>query len=314
MFFASVVLLAFFALVGFVTSRVVEVDHVSPWTQGARFWFGLLVLGSAIVMGAYGLIRSVFQIGTSAERRSMIAQRAQAMGEPATGVLETLPEYPTVPRIDPLKESPGTRLAYRLAQLATPTWSLHALGLFSLMWLGVLAVVLVVVTKSFLQGEPSWLLLVVTFLLAAIAVRMSQWFLVKLGSSVRVGPTSVEISRLPLRPGQQVMVSLSQSGRMSLSSVQLLLICEEEAIFREGTNVRVEQSRACEQSVLAENAIEVTPKRAVQLDGPLEVPVGAMHSFESPSNAIRWQLLVRGRQKTGSQFERRFPVIVYPDS
>lgn len=311
-FFASVVLLAFFALVIFVTSRVVEVDHVSTWTQGARFWIGLLILASVILMGAYGLVRSVFQIGTSAERRSMIAQRAQAIGDPATGKFDSAWEYPSVPKLGALMESPGTRLAYRLPQLVTPAWSLHALALFSLMWLGVLAVVLVVVTQSFLAGQPRWILLVVTFLLAAVAVRVTQSFLVKLGGSARVGPTSVEISRMPLRPGQQAMVSLTQSGRMSLVTLQLLLVCEEEAIFREGTNLRVEQARSCEQSVLAENNLTVSPQRAFQLDGPLHVPADVMHSFESPSNSIRWQLLVRGRQTSGTGFERRFSVVVYP--
>ena len=312
MFFAGMVLLAFFAIVAVVTSRLIEVDHISTWTQGPRFWFGLLVLSSVVFVGAYGLVRSLFQIGASAERRSMIAKRAQAISEPATGFLEAPLEYPTVPKVDALMESPGTRLGYRLAQQATPAWSLHALGLFSLMWFGLLGVILAVVTKSFLAGNPRWFLLLVTCALVFVAVRMTGWFFRHLASAVRVGPTHVEISRLPLYPGEQAMVSLTQSGRMTLTKVRLSLVCEEEAIFREGTNVRVERVRAYEQSVLTENLVEVTPKRAIQLDGPIEVPVDAMHSFESPSNSVRWYLCVQGRQRAGASFERRFPLVVYP--
>ncbi|MEM8678456.1 MAG: hypothetical protein AAGF97_03775 [Planctomycetota bacterium] len=312
MFFAGMVLLAFFAIVAMVTSRLIDLDQISTWTQGPRFWFGLLVLSSVVFVGAYGLVRSLFQLGASAERRSVIARRAQAISEPATGHLEPPVEYPTVPKVDSLMESPGTRLGYRLAQQATPAWSLHALGLFSLMWFGFLGVLLAVVTKSFFDGNVRWFLLLITAVLVFVAVRMTGWFFRQIASAVRVGPTHVEISRLPLYPGEQALVSLTQTGRMTLTKLRLSLVCEEEAIFREGTNVRVEKIRAYEQSVLTENLVEVTPKRAIQLDGPIEVPVDAMHSFESPSNSIRWLLLVQGRQKAGANFERRFPLVVYP--
>ena len=312
MFFAGMVLLAFFAIVAVVTTRLIEVDRMTTWTQGPRFWFGLLMLSSVVFVGAYGLVRSLFQIGTSAERRSMIAKRAQAIGEPATGHFEAPLEFPTVPKVAGLMESPGTRLGYRLAQQAIPAWSLHALGLFSLMWVGLLGVILAVVTKSFLAGNPRWFLLLVTCALVFVAVRMTRWFFRHLASAVRVGPTHVEISRLPLYPSEQALISLTQSGRMTLTELRLSLVCVEEAIFREGTNVRVEKVCAYEQSVLAENLVEVTPRRAIQLDGPLEVPADAMHSFESPSNSIRWHLLVQGRQKAGASFERHFPLVVYP--
>ena len=37
-----------------------------------------------------------------------------------------------------------------------------------------------------------------------------------------------------------------------------------------------------------------------------------MHSFASPHNAVVWTLVVRGRTVRWGDFERRFPVYVYP--
>jgi hypothetical protein len=37
-----------------------------------------------------------------------------------------------------------------------------------------------------------------------------------------------------------------------------------------------------------------------------------MHSFESGHNAVVWTLVVRGRMARWGEFERRFPVYVYP--
>jgi hypothetical protein len=37
-----------------------------------------------------------------------------------------------------------------------------------------------------------------------------------------------------------------------------------------------------------------------------------MHSFVSPHNAVMWALLVRGRMARWGDFERRFPIYVYP--
>jgi hypothetical protein len=37
-----------------------------------------------------------------------------------------------------------------------------------------------------------------------------------------------------------------------------------------------------------------------------------MHSFVSSHNAVMWALLVRGRMARWGDFERRFPIYVYP--
>ena len=41
-------------------------------------------------------------------------------------------------------------------------------------------------------------------------------------------------------------------------------------------------------------------------------PARAMHSFSAPHNAVSWMLVVRGRMARWPEFERRFPLYVYP--
>jgi hypothetical protein len=175
-----------------------------------------------------------------------------------------------------------------------------------------LAPVLVVVTQSFLAGRPRWALTVLTFLLAAVTVRVLQRFLIRLGNTIRLGPTQLEISDLPLYPGQRYELCLVQAGRMSLSTMEVLLVCEEYAMYREGTNVRVEQRRVSEQTLFISPPCEVRPNAPLVHRGEFLMPEAAMHSFRAPNNAIHWKLLVQGRLTTGLRFERVFPTVVYP--
>ncbi len=199
LYFFVMLAIGFFSVTALITSRVVDIPGFSELTTGSRFWVGLLVLGSLAVIGAGGLARTVYRVSTSAERRSAIARQAVELQKK----FENWPsgDFPTVPRNENLYNSPGTRLTYRLPQTAEPTWSLLALGLFCLMWLGLLASVLVVVTKSFLSGQPRWGLLLVVFLLAVFTVRVCQSFLIRLREAIRIGPTHVEIAVLPTLSG-----------------------------------------------------------------------------------------------------------------
>ena len=47
-------------------------------------------------------------------------------------------------------------------------------------------------------------------------------------------------------------------------------------------------------------------------EGQLAVPVGAMHSFKSGHNEVTWRILVKGSPARWPDFERSFPVIIYP--
>jgi hypothetical protein len=57
---------------------------------------------------------------------------------------------------------------------------------------------------------------------------------------------------------------------------------------------------------------EVTGGAPFERECDVLVPAGAMHSFKSEHNEIAWKILVHGRPVRWPEFERSFPVIVYP--
>ena len=62
-----------------------------------------------------------------------------------------------------------------------------------------------------------------------------------------VGPTRIEISDHPLAPGAQYDLFLSQAGRVTMNSFEVLLACDEKATFRQGTDTRTEARRVYEE-------------------------------------------------------------------
>jgi hypothetical protein len=310
-FFTALLLIGSFVLVALITTRYVDIPGLPILRTGDGLWLAIIVLSSLISIGIGGLVWTLLNVTVSAERRSALAQKAAEL-TPDTTEFQKLREYPTLPKLDNLTNSPGTYLKHRLPQLRKPAFGLLSLMLFSLMWIVLLAVFVVVVTKSFLTGSPAWLLLVMTFLLAAVATRFTQGFLKAAQQMVREGNTSVEVSELPLYPGQRYDVSLVQSGRIPLSSVVMMLVCEENATYREGTNVRFETQRVVEWVVIEENEISPSADGDYIQKAELLVPEKAMHSFRAASNNIQWKLVVQGSVIKNRQFEREFPVVVYP--
>ena len=128
-----------------------------------------------------------------------------------------------------------------------------------------------------------------------------------------MGPTIAEISSFPLFPGQQVQVFLSQGGECPLQWLNVVLICEEEAVFTHGTNTRREKLRIYQRLIFGEERVDITPACAFDVEFPLEIPKEAMHSFLSPHNQINWRLIVQGKVGKFPMFERVFPLIVYPE-
>ncbi|NJO14086.1 MAG: hypothetical protein HC870_02780, partial [Rhizobiales bacterium] len=62
----------------------------------------------------------------------------------------------------------------------------------------------------------------------------SKQFLIATG----IGPTLVEISDYPFYPGRVYRLFLSQGGRLTINSLEVLLVCDEKATYQQGTNTR----------------------------------------------------------------------------
>lgn len=287
--------------------NVVVLVHGYTWL----FWLSFLVPGSFLLIGGGGLLYTLLIWGKSAERRAAIVGSSGRL-DLFDSSLRSTPEYPFVPHAANITNSPGTTLAYRLPIAAESSWTLVIWLATCLLWNGIVSVFGIWAVKGFVEGEPDWVLtsLVVPFLLFGIglAVFFVRWLVVRTG----VGPTLVEIAEQPLYPGRPCDLVLSQTGPMKMKSLEILLVCEEEATYQEGTHTRTECRPVYRQQVLRQEGVEVPRGTPLEARLVLEVPTGAMHSFKSAHNEINWKLVVKGDVIGWPGYERSFPVVVYP--
>ncbi len=284
----------------------------SAWySVGVGFWLMVVVLSSFVFTGGIGLIWTVVRLGISAERRSALATHASALDL----VHETVPRpknHPTVPAFDGLTDSPGTELAYRLPTSQSPGWRLLAKTIFALLWNGIACVLFVIAAKSWLEGEPQWFL--TCFIIPYLGV--SGWTIYYLLQQIWIhtglGQTAVEISDHPLLPGREYQVHLSQAGHIDVKSIELWLVCEEEVTYRQGTDIRHEVCKVFEQQLLAQGPLEIDSATPFRVTCTLPIPAAAMHSFQLEHNSIHWKLVVRCAPAHWPEFERRFPLVVFP--
>lgn len=281
--------------------------------RGTSWWIWLILIVpvSFIAIGGGGVIYAVLHWGKSAERQAAMAGRTQPLdlfdrSGPARR------EFPNIPDGANIIDSPGTTLKFRLPIGASPGWRLFGLLLACLLWNGFVSVFVVFVAGGHLDGDPDWFptLLLIPFVAVGIVliVLMIRQLLVTTG----IGPTLVEISDHPLHPGTRCRLFVSQSGRLTVNSLEVSLVCEEEATYRQGTDTRTETRKVYQQEVFLREGFEVRHALPFQADCELEVPAGAMHSFKSDHNEINWKVVVKGDIAGWPDYHRSFPVIVQP--
>lgn len=277
-------------------------------------WWPWLLIVIPIALVAYGgtaLVVLLWQSAASSERRAAVVQKAidwELLGaEPSAGP-------PSVPTIAATTDSPGVRLTYRLPIDAASGWVSFAMAAICVAWNTLVAVFVYQVIRQHAAGEPNWLLtwLMVPFVLAGL------WTLVALGQQVwmttLLGATRMEVSDHPFYPGGQYRGFVSQTGRLRVRWFQVQLVCEEHATYQQGTDNRVATERVYCQTLFSQRKFDIGPGSAFEASFAIPVPAAAMHSFAAPHNAVAWALVVRGRAVRWPEFQRRFPVCVYPRS
>jgi hypothetical protein len=286
---------------------------VAVLVRGYSWWFWLtfLVPASFVVIGGAGLVYAVLTWGKSAERRAAPAGRLGPRELPGRRARPKT-EHPTLPDPANITNSPGTELAYRLPVASSTgvrlvVWLLAALG-----WNGMVAVLAVWAITGHLAGQPDWILTAFTLPFAIIGIGLLLVFLRQFLLTTGVGPTFIEISDQPLVPGKRYDLFLSQAGRLTVNCLEVLFVCEEEATYRHGTDARTEARRVYEQSVFRQERFEIRHGVPFEARFPIEVPVGAMHSFQSEHNEVNWRVIVKGDVVGWPSYERSFPVIVFP--
>ena len=305
LFFASLFLVGVAALTQLIWFRVMGRTGAFV-TSNWGLLLSVLVLGSLILVGAIGAIYSVVVAGTTAERRAAIAKRATD-SELLQDAQHSSPiDYPSIPDDANWKNSPGIRLAYRLPSATSTSWRLVVVASFCMLWNGAVAVLAVL---AFNEGDKfsgwslfdphAWSLFrFVVICYAVIGIVTTRKLFQMLYTAAKIGPTSVEVSSLPLYPGEKYRVFLSQAGHLKIDWLELRLVCDEEVSYSDGTDTRAEVSRVYDEVVFHQEDFEIVPSQSFQHESPLLVPESAMHSFVAKHNAVTWKLVVRMQPHT----------------
>lgn len=284
--------------------------------RGYRFapLLTIILVLALVVVTTIGLILRLIVLGKSPERRadsSATNRRCLRMIDPVDG---TERDYPTVPDVTSLNDSPGTRLDYRLPVVDAAAGLTFSLLLVTIAWNGLMAVFVVMFFHSIISGTPDWHL--AAFIIPFLGIGI--WILVRLMRRIRsfgnVGPTLVEISRHPLHPGDTCRIHISQSGLGDIQRFEVSLICEETSIYRQGTNMLSDSQVVFSRRLVSRDTIECRRNESYEIDATLTVPDGAMHSFVSSSNSIRWKLLVEGCPPGNRPLHRELPVVICPST
>lgn len=273
-------------------------------------WLTLLLPTSFLVIGGGGLVYTLLNFGKSTERRVTIAQRASELdllkeqpGEPRA--------FPYVPDFGDISDSPGTTLAHRLpmaSNMARIWWLLMAI----LFWNGTISYFLVILAQGHMRGRPDYLLTLFILPFFAVGLYLVFDFARRVMALANQGMTIVEIDEHPLYPGAECELCITQSGHSQLEWLRVSLVCDEEATFRDGTNTRTESARVHESDVLVQDDFQASPSAQFEARCSLQIPPGAMHSFQSDHNRILWKLVVQARSHARATFERAFLLHVYP--
>lgn len=292
-----------------LVARVI-LDDSAP--HGWWPWLALLIPAALVIYGLGGLFVLVWESLASTERRAAAVQKATDWDLPGIGDIVGRAALPSVPPVDAVIDSPGVRLAYRLPIDAAPSQLSIALAIVCVVWNALLAGFAIQVIRQHLAGEPNLLLtwLLVPFVLAGI---WTVYALVRqLLLTAGIGTTLLEISDHPLYPGRRYDAHVTQTGRLHVRWFQIQLLCQEQATYQQGTDTRTATAVVHRETVFTQRKFDISPAAAFEAGFSFVVPAHAMHSFEAAHNAVTWALVVRGKMARWPEFERRFPLCVYP--
>ncbi len=260
---------------------------------------------------AVGFFYRVLTVAYSDEHRSALLKQATDAHSEKIAKRESIP--PALPSLQPFTDSPGVRLAYRLPGNRPETQELVLGSFFVLAWNALTVFLGVYAIGRLVQWQPDWVLMLVGIpFFVYVAVRATRWFLISFLRSTRMGSTTIEIDDLPLVVGEGYRLSLVQYGRLAVKKISIALVCEEVATYHFGTDTRTERQEVYRQAVLEQGRCRIDWGRPLELACEFRLPTHAMHSFQSPHNAIAWKFVVEGEANRWPSYCRSFPVVVYP--
>ncbi len=220
----------------------------------------------------------------------------------------------TIPGVQRIKESPGIDLPYRLPTFVTPVaqnlvglaltalWNVVAFGTFVYVLLrreDLLDLILGILFGVIFCG----LGLVGFFAFSRRTLRI-----------LRTGSTIIEASNYEVVPNRRCRLSLRQSGPLTARFYSVALCCEEMTRYTKGTDVLTNKQEVLRFPLFERTDFHVPSGETFREEFFMKVPSGAMHSFISDSNEIRWKISVQIKTGRMGTIVREAPIVVVPDT
>ncbi|MBX3422862.1 MAG: hypothetical protein KF752_15015 [Pirellulaceae bacterium] len=319
-FFGTLLLLGIVSLTTVVTWQLFWPES-SMFKIGFGFWLMVIASSSFVIIGLTGFTFNVTRTLASPERRNALASQVKRDHQRRSqGIAQVTPG--SLPSVKPLTDSPGVKLAYRLADQSDDRLPIVLSALFSVAWNSLVAVLVVIAVQNMVSGTPLWFLNLLILPFGAVSFFSTRWFFRLFRTHAGIGPTAMEISDLPLLPGQGYQLYVCQYGKAEFSKLAIRLVGYEEAIYQQGTDVRTEQvqfasypAQAVESAstgVRTEGVLRADPEEPLELICQIQVPADIMHSFHGVNHSVRWKIELEGESPQWPEFRRSFPVVVYP--
>lgn len=308
---ASILILAgVISLAVFITVNWLSPTPTDFYTWILDYFLKPLVAIAMGVIGVTMVFRAIWAVGVSAERRGALVSRANQL-EFLNEIRQQRGDLPTVPSKSnsPIK---GRKLPYRIVASRQSIWGLITAGILCLIFVTIVAVLLVTAYVKWHNGRTDWVAGLLAFPISVAAAWSFYRFLRQFLKTITIGPTIVELEQYPVMPGKPNKIFLSQSGRLRLRLLDVRLVCVEEATFNQGTNTLTERRQIYSSRLIRKRGVRLVAREPFQHQIEFALPAGAMHSFQSSSNRITWQIEVHGQTKGFPKVVRTFEIVVVP--
>ncbi|MCL2304136.1 MAG: DUF3592 domain-containing protein [Planctomycetaceae bacterium] len=275
-------------------------------------WYFLAIPISLMFSGVCGIWWSLRIFSVSEERRA--ASNEKRKTSPLAllgGASPTL--LPTVPDSRIINESPGTSLAFRLPVSSLPSLRLIVLTIFTIVW-NTISWTILVWSLYHSSGARHELLYSTMFglVFCGFGLLLTIWILRDLLTAFGIGPTLFEISDHPIYPGRKYRILVIQTGMLRFRSLSIVLVCEEIARFRQGTDTITSRKEVYSQPLFFREDFETTQNEPLRQEFFMRLPHGAMHSMVLEHNEIVWKIVLRANLLNWPELHCECPVIVLP--
>ncbi len=311
LFAGAIVVTGVALLVIFLTLAVLNSTPDQLYTSVGFFLVQLLVAVGLIVVGTYCVAKIFWKVAASEERRSAIVSRAGEI-ELFNELRKGRENLPTVPS-DRYRPTRGIHQPYRLVPSRRNVWGLGSAAVLSLLFVSIAVILVVISVTAWQRDTMDWLATALTVPICGAALWSMYNAFRRLLALTGVGPPALEVSEFPFVPGEKYQFHLSQPGRVRLQLLNVRLICQEEATFNEGTDVRTERQTVFEQRLLRRRGLDVRPDKPYTDEFELILPACTMHSFKSASNRVTWKIEVEAAPRGWPTQKRSFTISVLPE-